>query len=84
MGVRAASSLGVEDAAAAAAAGVNGLGVVGCLGGGVLVISPKGFRIPVAIMMIISIHLAFPDVLAVHATSQRLLSRKCISLLSDL
>ena len=47
MGVRAASSLGVEDAAAAAAAGVNGLGVVGCLGGGVLVISPKGFRMPV-------------------------------------
>ena len=48
MGVRAASSLGVEDAAVVAAAGVNGLGVVGCFGGGVLVISPKGFRMPVA------------------------------------
>ena len=47
MGVRAASSLGVDDEALAAAAGVSGcLGVVG-LGGGVLVISPKGFRTPV-------------------------------------
>ena len=50
MGVSAASSLGVEDEAApvapAAAAGVWGcLGVIG-LGGGVLVISPKGFRTP--------------------------------------
>ena len=48
MGVRAASSLGVDEAATAAAAGVKGFGVVGCLGGGVLVISPKGFRMPVA------------------------------------
>ena len=71
MGVRAASSFGVEDAAAAAAAGVKGLGVVGCLGGGVLVISPKGFRMPVAIMIIISIHLALTD--RAHST-QPLLS----------
>ena len=42
----AASSFGVDDAAAAAAAaGVCGLGVVG-LGGGVFVISPKGFLTP--------------------------------------
>ena len=43
IGVSAASSLGVEEAAAAA--GVCGFGVAG-LGGGVLVISPNGFLTP--------------------------------------
>ena len=44
IGVSAASSLGVEEIAAAAA-GVCGFGVAG-LGGGVFVISPNGFRTP--------------------------------------